>query len=73
MLERLILQLVCHDLQGTSVLKNLGGAGSLELAPWMHCNGRYTAVRHTLGELLHKRALVVVIQERAEILQEPAL
>src|SRR6516164_1058247 len=69
-LEGLVLEVVCHDLHRALVLEDLGGACRLDGAAGMYGDGRGRATLNSLGERVGERALIVLAQERAEVLRE---
>src|SRR5262249_55831910 len=69
-LEGLVLQIVCHHLHCALVLEDLGGSSRLDGAAGMYGDGRGRAALDPLRERIGELALIVLAQERAEVLRE---
>src|SRR5215469_8326196 len=69
-LEGLVRQIVCHDFHRALALEDLGGSCRLHGAAGMYGDGSDRANLDPLGERIGELALIVLAEERAEVLRE---
>src|SRR6516162_2391026 len=69
-LEGLVRQIVSHHLHRALALEDLGGSCRLDRAAGMYGDGSGRVTFDPLGEPIRELALIVLAQERTEVLRE---